>query len=97
MFLSPRFPRIHDDAGTGEAIEVGLKDLAERLERIEERIVNVGGRVAEVHEKQVWANIKSINIDHKLETIVGRITAVEDQIRVTRSLKVSRSSEFHTV
>ena len=86
MFLSPRFPRIHDDAGTGEAIEMGLKDLAERLERI-----------AEVHEKQVWANIKSINIDHELETIVGRITAVEDQIRVTRSLKVSRSSEFHTV
>ena len=65
-----------------------LQDLAKlietKLDQIEERVIAVDGRIAEVNQKQVWANLTSGKIESQLTSLAGRMTGVEDQIRQAR-------------
>jgi len=65
-------------------IETGLKDLAERVDRVDERIVNLDGRIADVRTKQVFADLKLVTIEKQLVNLAGRMTGVEDQLRAAR-------------
>jgi hypothetical protein len=68
-----------------ELIEAGVKDLFARLDRLDERIVNLDGRLADYRNKQVFADLKLTKIEELLMNIAGRLTAVEDQLRTLRS------------
>jgi chromosome segregation ATPase len=65
-------------------IETGLKDLAGRVDRVDERIVNLDGRMADVRSKQVFADLKLVKIEQQLMNLAGRMTGIEDQIRAAR-------------
>jgi hypothetical protein len=44
-------------------IEITIRDLAGRLDRIEERIVSLDGRLADVWTKQVFADLKLVKVE----------------------------------
>ena len=66
-------------------IETGLKDLIGRLDRIDERIVNLDGRLADFRGKQVFADLKLVKIEELLVNLAGRMTGIEDQLRAMRT------------
>src|SRR5882762_9142533 len=59
-------------------------DLAGRVDRVDERIVNLDGRMADVRSKQVFADLKLVKIEQQLINLAGRMTGIEDQIRAAR-------------
>jgi hypothetical protein len=65
-------------------IEAGVKDLSACLDRIDERIVNLDGRLADYRNKQVFADLKLSKIEDLLTALAGRLTAIEDQLRAQR-------------
>ena len=70
-------------------IETGVRDLVLRLDRIDERIVSLDGRLADYRNKQVFADLKLANIEKQLMSVVGRIIAVEDLLRAQRTQTVN--------
>src|SRR5438067_34465 len=61
-------------------LENGFKDVAARLNTLEERVANTNGQITEIRADQVRSNLRLIKLDDRVVTLTGRVGGVDERM-----------------